>query len=222
MFAVRENNYLGKGLQVETKLLLNQESVKGNFSVTNPNFNNSDKSVYFSAEASETDRLSDFGYKTNKTGFMFGTNFEYLNDLNLGVGNSNFYEKIETNSTASTRQKSQEGDYWDSFLNLKFDYDKRNQKFQTSEGFRSRYYLDIPIVSKTNTLNNTYNLNYFTDLFEDNVSIFSVYLSAVESITNDDVKLQKIILPSSKLRGFETGKVGPKDGNDFIGGIMLL
>ena len=25
-------------------------------------------------------------------------------------------------------------------------------------------------------------------------------------------------MPSSKLRGFESGKVGPKDGSDFIGG----
>ncbi len=219
LFAVRENNYLGKGLQVETKLLLNQESVKGNFSVTDPNYRNSDKSVYFSAQASETDRLTDFGYKTDKTGFTVGTNFEYLNDLNLGVGNSNFYEKISTNSTASARQKKQEGNYWDSFLNLQFDYDKRNQKFQTSEGFRSIYFVDIPFVSKTNTLNNTYNLNYYTGLYENNVSIFSIYLSAVESITNDDVKLsERVFLPSSKLRGFETGKVGPKDGNDFIGG----
>ena len=109
------------------------------FSVNNPNYLNSDKAVYFSAEASDTDRLTDFGYKTTKQGFLIGTSFEYLDNFNLGIGTSNFYEKIETNSTASTRQKSQEGDYWDSFLNLKFDYDKRNQAFQTSDGFRSRY-----------------------------------------------------------------------------------
>ena len=33
----------------------------------------------------------------------------------LGLGSSNFYEKIETNSTASKKQQDQEGDYWDSF-----------------------------------------------------------------------------------------------------------
>ena len=52
------------------------------------------------------------------------------NDLKLGLGNSNFYEKIETNSTASARQQAQEGDYWDSFLNLNFDYDKRTKNFK--------------------------------------------------------------------------------------------
>ena len=29
---------------------------------------------------------------------------------------------------------------------------------------------------------------------------------------------ERLSIPSSRLRGFESGKVGPKDGNDFIGG----
>ena len=219
MFGVQENNYLGKGIKLNTNFILNEESVKGIFSVTNPNFNNSDKSVSFSAESSETNRLSSFGYKTNKTGFLIGTNFEYLDDLRLGIGSSNYYEKIQTDSTASARQKSQEGNYWDSFINLNFDYDKRNQKFQTSDGYRSRYLVNIPIVSKTNSLINSFNYQYYTELYENNISNFSLYVETVDSITNDDVKLsERIFLPSSKLRGFERGKIGPKDGNDFIGG----
>ena len=71
-----------------------------------------------------------------KIGFNVGTNFEYLSDLKLGLGTSSFYEEIETNSTASARQK-QAGNYWDTFVNLNFDHDKRNQKFRTSDGSRS-------------------------------------------------------------------------------------
>ena len=134
--------------------------------------------VYFTAEASETDRLSAFGYKTNKTGFSLGTNFEFLNDLRLGVGNSNYYEKIETDSTASTRQKSQEGNYWDSFLNFQFDFDTRNQKFQTSEGIRSQYFIDLPIISETGTLTNTYMYKYFTEFYENNISSFTLLRSS--------------------------------------------
>ena len=219
MFGVKENNYLGKGIKVDTNLFVNEESIKGVFSVTNPNFNNSDKSVNFNIQSSETNRLTDFGYKTNKSGFTIGTYFEYLDDFNLGLSTSNYYEKIETDSTASARQKSQAGDYWDSFINLNFDYDKRNQKFETSEGFRSRYLIDLPIISKTNSLSNTLNYQYYTELYENNISNFSIYLKAVNSISNDDVKLsERIFLPSNKLRGFERGKVGPKDGDDFIGG----
>ena len=218
-FGVKENNYLGKGLKVEANALLREDSVKGTFSVTNPNFNNSEKSVYFSAQALEVNRLTENGYKTNKQGFSIGTNFEYLDSLNLGLGTSNYFEKIETNSTASARQKKQSGNYYDSFLNLNFDYDKRNKKFQTNEGFRSRYFVDLPLISKTNSLSNSYNYQYYTELYENNISNFSLYLKSVESLTNKDVKLsERIFLPSSKLRGFEFGKVGPKDGGDYIGG----
>ena len=218
-FGVRENNYLGKGITVESNLSVSDESLKGLFSVTNPNFKNTDKSVYFSAEAIETDRLTAFGYKTNKTGFSLGTNFELLNDFKFGLGNSNFYEKIETDSTASARQRSQEGNYWDSFLNLQFDFDTRNQKFQTSEGFRSQYFLDLPVVSETATLSNTYLYKYFTELYENNISSLSFFVRSSVSLTDEDIKLsERIILPSNRLRGFERGKVGPKDGDDFVGG----
>jgi outer membrane protein insertion porin family len=75
--------------------------------------------------------MEKFGYKSNKTGIDIGTNFEYLDDFRLGLGMSNFYEVIKTDSTASEAQQKQKGNYWDSFLNLDFNYDKRNQKFQT-------------------------------------------------------------------------------------------
>ena len=218
-FGIKENNYLGKGISLASNLTLTDESLKGRFSVTNPNFKNTDKLLYFSAEASEIDRLSAYGYKTNKTGVSLGTNFEYLNNFTVGLGNSNFYEKIETDSTASSRQKTQEGNYWDSFINLNFDYDTRNQKFQPSDGFRSQYFLDMPVISETASLTNTYLYKYFTELYENNISSFSIFLSSAISLKNEDIKLsERIILPSNRLRGFERGKVGPKDGEDFIGG----
>ncbi len=219
MFSVKENNYLGKGIKLSNTLLINEESIKGSFSISNPNYKNSDKSVYLNLQALETDRLKNFGYKTNKTGFSFGTGFEIYDDTFINLGNSHFYEKITTNSTASDRQKKQEGNYWDSFLNLNLDYDKRNQKFQTSEGYRSRYFLDLPFISDTYSLSNTYTYKYFTQLYENNRSNFSIYLKSVDSITGEDVKLsERVFLPSNRLRGFESGKVGPKDGSDFIGG----
>ncbi len=221
-FAVKENNYLGKGITIETNATLTDESVKGLFSVTNPNYRNSDKSLNFTVEATEVDRISDFGYKNNKVGFSFGTSFEYLEDLNLGLSTSSYIEKIDTDATASARQKKQEGNYWDTFGVLNFDYDKRNQKFQTSEGFRSRYFVNIPIVSDTNTLTNTFDYKLFSELFEQNVSTASFFFKATNSLSNDDVKLsERLFVPSYKLRGFQKGKIGPKDGDDYIGGNFV-
>ena len=218
-FGVKENNFLGQGIKLDSDISLATDSVKGKFSVTNPNFNNSDKSINLTIDASENDNYKKYGYKTNKTGISIGTDFEYYDDFFLGVGTSNFYEKIETNSTASARQQAQEGSYWDSFLKLDFNLDKRNQKFQASSGFKSFYSLDLPIVSDTNTLKNYYNHSIYFDLYEKNISSVSFYFETANSLNNKDVKLsERINIPSRRLRGFESGRIGPKDGDDFIGG----
>ena len=218
-FGVTENNFLGRGIGLNSNITLSTETLKGLLSVDNPNFLNSDKSIFASVEALETDKLADYGYKTNKSGFSFGTNFEYLDDFKLGVSSSNYLEKIETDSSASSNMKKQEGNYLDSFANFKFDYDKRNQKFQTSDGFRSTYYLNMPIISDTNTLKNAYDYKYYTELYDENITTLSFYMSAANSISNEDIKLsERLNVPSNRLRGFEYGKVGPKDGNDYIGG----
>ena len=83
MFAVRENNFLGKGISLDSQLKISEEDIKGNFTVSNPNFRNSDKSILFNLQTLETDRMSTSGYKTNKSGFTIGTEFEYYDDLNL-------------------------------------------------------------------------------------------------------------------------------------------
>ena len=221
-FGVKENNYLGRGLGVDANATISAESFKGKLSVTNPNFNNSDKSTFFNIQAIEIDRLSASGYKTNRTGFELGTGFEYLQDLNLNLSTSTFVEKIETDSTASTRQKAQKGNYLDTFVRFNFDLDKRNQKFKTSEGYRSNYNIQLPVISDTNTLTNSYNYRIFSELIENNISSFSILLKSATSITGEDIKLtERLAVPSSRLRGFQRGKIGPKDGTDFIGGNFV-
>ena len=221
-FGVLENNYLGKGLAVEANATINLESFKGMLGVENPNFNNSDKSLFGNIQAIEIDRMTNNGYKTNKTGFELGTNFEYYEDFNLGFSTRTFYEKIDTDSTASARQQSQEGNYFDTFFNSRFDYDKRNQKFRPDDGFRSTYTLDIPLISETYTLTNRYSFQKYASLYDNNLSSFGIYLEAANSIKGDDIKLtERLYIPTRKLRGFERGKVGPKDGSDFVGGNYI-
>ena len=45
------------------------------------------------------------------------------------------------------------------------------------------------------------------------------YVGSINSVSNEDVRISKrLYAPSSRLRGFKSGKVGPKDGDDFVGG----
>ncbi len=104
-FGIKENNYLGKGLKVETNLSVGSDKIVGNFDLQNPNINNTDKSVNFGVRATEIDRLTAFGYKSKKIGGLVGTKFEYLEDFTLGIEASSFIEDISTDSSASARQK---------------------------------------------------------------------------------------------------------------------
>ena len=222
-FGVKENNFLGKGIGLNTSMTLTPETVKGQFSVNNPNFKNTDKAIRFNVQALEMDRIASFGYKSSKLGFSAGTKFEYLQDLSLGLDFENFYEKISTDASASNLQKTQEGNYWDTFINLDFDLDKRNQKFDTTEGFISFYQTSIPLISDTNTFKNTISYKLFSELYENNLTSAAFSLSTSNSISGDNIKLsERLFVPSRRLRGFENGKIGPKDSNDFIGGNHMF
>ena len=77
----------------------------------------------------------------------------------------------------------------------------------------------MPILSDTNTFTNIYNYKIFKELYENNVSTFSFSFQGATSLSGDDIKLsERLYIPGRKLRGFETGKIGPKDGSDYIGG----
>ena len=51
------------------------------------------------------------------------------------------------------------------------------------------------------------------------VGKLSLYMKAVNSIDDSDVRISKRAkMPYNRLRGFEREKIGPKDGEDYIGG----
>jgi len=218
-FGIKENNFMGKGIKFDTNLELSEEQIRGQFSVFNPNFRGSDNALSTNFQSLTNDLMSDYGYKTTKTGVSFGTRFEYYEDLFLSPSVSSFYESLKTTSTASNTLKKQRGTYFDTDIDYTLDFDKRDQKFQTSNGFRSRFTQSIPLISKTNALLNGYEFNLYEEIADDMVGEFTFYVRAINSLTDDDVRIsERLFLPSSKLRGFERGKIGPKDGQEFIGG----
>ena len=218
-FGVAENNYLGRGIEFSADATVSAESLKGLISLNNPNYRGSNRSLNASLESTVTDRLKNFGYKSNKSGFSVGSNFEYYEDLYWNTGLSSYVEKLETDATASASIKKQEGSYFDTYFNQTLSYDKRNQKFKTSDGFISRFTQNIPIISESYTLTNAYDYKVYNQWLDENVFSFGFFVKTANSLGDKDVRLSdRLFLPSSKLRGFESGKVGPKDGADYIGG----
>ena len=223
-FGIKENNYLGKGVKLNAKVQYTEATIKGIFSVSNPNFRNTDNSLYTTFQSENTDKLKESGYKTDITGLSFGTGYEKYENFYVFPSISFDYESLSTTSTASAIRKKHDGNYFDGTLNYRINYDKRNQRFQASEGFKSSFSQSIPVISNQYELFNTYQLIKHTKFLNDAVATFSFDAKSINALgKNKEVRSSKrIFIPSHMLRGFEPGKVGPKSNtNEYVGGNYL-
>ncbi len=217
-FSVTEKNFMGRGVGLVSSLELSEEKVKGEFTVNNPNFNYTEKSLNTSIFAINTDKMADSGYDSSEVGFSFGTGFEQYNNLFFQPSFKTVAEKLETNSLASASIKKQEGSYFTSTVGYTFDYDIRNQKFQTTDGFRTRFFQTLPVISDSNTITSGFIYDHFLS-FEELTTGVGLYLKNATGLS-DDVRIsERLGLPRNRLRGFKSGRIGPVDaGNDHVGG----
>ena len=218
---ITEKNFLGKGINLNTQLEISEDKIKGQFIYSKPNFNYSDNTLFTSIRSSTTDRLKDFGYETSEIGFSLGTEFEQYENLFFNPEINLSIEDLETNSTASNSLKKQAGNYEDFYFNYGLNYDLRNSSYKPSSGYKTSFYQKLPMVSSNNEITNTFiftkhkKLNKETDM----VGKASIYFTTVNSIDDSDVRISKRAkMPYNRLRGFEKDKIGPKDGDDYVGG----
>jgi len=215
---IKENNYLGLGIKLDTDVTITDDTVKGKFSVLNPNYNNSDKSLNTSLESSTNDFMSTSGYKTTRTGFTIGTEFEQINNLFVNLELSNFYEDLETSASATSIVKKQQGNYIENLLSYRITYNKLDQNFQPTDGFINRFSQKLPIYSDDLSIENSFTSSIYHSINENLILSANLFIKTIDSI-DDNVRISKrVFVPGRLLRGFESGKIGPKDGNQYIGG----
>ena len=216
-----EKNFLGKGINLNTNLEISEETVKGQFIYSKPNFNYSDNTLFTSVSSVTEDYLTDFGYKVDNIGFSVGTTFEQKENLFFSPEINIAFEDLETNSTASNNLKKQEGSYDDLYFNYSLDYDMRDSRFRPTSGNKVSFYQEMPFISNTAELTNVFIFTQYKKLNDASNMIgkASFYAKSVNTIKDSDARISKRAqVPYKRLRGFQRGKVGPLDNNDYIGG----
>ena len=218
---IKEKNFLGKGINLSTNLEVSEESVRGEFVYSKPNFAYTDNTLFTSARSTTTDYLTDYGYKISNIGFAVGTEFEQYENLFFSPELDFNIEDLTTNSSASKALKKQEGAYQDFYFNYGLNYDLRNSYYRPSSGNKTSFFQELPIVSDNNEISNTFVFTQYKKLNQASNMIgkASLYLEAVNSLDGSDVRISKRAqVPYNRLRGFERGKVGPVDNDDYVGG----
>ena len=218
---LKERNFLGKGIILNTDFQVSTEGVKGSLTYSKPNFNYTDNTLFTKIKSTSQDSLSTAGYKITTAGLSLGTVFEQYENLFFSPEIDFTQEDLTTNSSASNSLKKQEGSYSDFYFNYGLVYDTRNSSYNPSSGNIFSFSQDLPVISSDNEIKNVLILTNYKSLTDSKEIIgkASFYFSAINSIDGSDVRISKRTrIPSNRLRGFQKGKVGPIDSGDFIGG----
>jgi len=216
-FSLKENNYLGKGLGVDASLNMTEHAVRGGFSMEDPNFRNSGNLVWGGLTNIKTDR-PDSGYKNTLTKFDLGTKFEHLTNLYLSPNLALAFDDLTVTDSASTSMKKQAGNFTELTFGYGIEKDNRDRPWMPTSGSLVSFHQGLPLYSEQGSIFNSIHYTKY-HLFTENVIGALKFYGANVIAVEDDVRLSKRLhIPSRRLRGFESHKVGPKDGIDYVGG----
>ena len=219
---IKENNFLGKNIKLDTNLTLSENQVRGIFVYSKPNFNNTDNTLYTSLKSTTTDNLSNQGYETTNLGFSLATSFEQYENLFYKPEISAASEDLKTNSTATSNLKKQEGSYLDLYYNHSFIYDLRNRSYKATDGYKTIFYQEIPLSSETAEFINAFEYVKYQSLPSEMVGRLAFMGKSAHTLSSKDVRISKrLYVSQNNLRGFEKGKVGPFKNNNYVGGNYI-
>ncbi len=217
-FNVSENNWLGKGKKVSTFVNVNKTTFEGGISVSDPNYDFSGNSLSYGLNTITNDKPSS-GFKNKIYSSNIGVGFEQYRNIYISPGLSLSYDDLTVESTASQSLQKQAGEVTDLSGAYSISLDKRNRTFKPTDGYISSFTQQLPVFSDAPTIQNSYSYSVYNQFNQDVIGSFKLYASNITGIQDEDVRLSKrISIPSRRLRGFEYGKVGPKDGLDYVGG----
>ena len=215
---ISENNWLGEGKKLAFDIQVDEESLAGKLNFTNPNYDFLGNSINYSISSVGNDK-PDQGYENTVVSAFIGTAFEQYRDVSVSLGLGANYDDLRTLDSASDNLKKQSGTFSDFTASYGFSYDKRNRAFMPTSGSIISFNQSLPIYADRSSISNTFTSSTYKSFNENIVGAGKLYLSAINGLSSEDVRLSKRkSLSTRRLRGFEKNKIGPVDGSDHIGG----
>ena len=216
--AVAENNWLGEGKRLKFDIEVDEESLAGGLNFTNPNYNYLGNEIGFFINSVSNDKPNQ-GYENTLYSAGLNTTFEQYKDLYATLGIAASYDDLRADSSASSSLKKQSGEFSELNGNYGFFYDTRDRSFMPRSGGIYKFNQTLPVLADKKYVSNRITLSKYKLLTENVIGAGKFYLAAINGVSDDDVRLSKRnFLSTSRLRGFERGKIGPVDGGDHIGG----
>ena len=160
-FNIKENNWMGKGMTIASFLDLDKDSIKGQLSLRDPNYNMSGNELNYNISSIQTDKTEESGYKNTITSLGIGTRFEQYQDIFIAPSLNYSHDSLTVDDTASTNLQKQEGSFSDLALSYSIQQDKRDKAYMPTDGFYSSFSQTIPVYADAPYLRNSYRFSKY-------------------------------------------------------------
>ena len=216
---LRENNFLGKGQKVKFDTSFSNTRTAYDISLTEPYFNNKPLSLTTNLYSNFTDPTG-VNYETEDLGFGISTSFPISTDRHLELRYSLFTSKIKANSSATVYENALAGTDTVSSIGYTLVFDRRNSRYKPSDGFNLKLSQDLAgLGGDSYYYKNNFEFNYYKRLSKRFIGAYKFQGGNINGYNDKYSPLSSNFkLGGKKLRGFKSGKIGPKLGNSYTGG----
>jgi len=222
-FSVQEHNFLGRGQNVGVSLLLSQHLVRADLSFNEPYFLDRNLSAGFDIFSIDQNQLLNSQYDQVAVGFTLNSGYQMTEFLrqtwHYTLRNDDITNIL---STASQFIRDQQGNVTTSEIGQALLYDKRNDRFDPTDG----YYIQVGTDFAGAGGNAAYyrlsgEIGYFYPIAPEWVASAIGRAGKIEGILGRPVRLSnRFFLGQEEMRGFALAGIGPRDTTtgDALGG----
>ncbi len=216
---IKETNFLGNGQKLNFTTSFSSTKNTYDISFTEPYFNNKQLALTGSLYSDVTDPGS-VNYETEDIGLGFKIQFPLSVNTYFSARYSLFTSKIKADSNATAYERLLSGTDTVSILGYTLKYDKRNSRYKPSSGYLFEVDQDIAGLGGTSYyLKNRIDYNIYKRLSNRLIGSFKFEAGNLNGYNSKYAPLSSNFkLGGKRLRGFKSGKVGPRTGNSYTGG----
>ena len=95
---------------------------------------------------------------------------------------------------------------------------KENQSFQPTDGYKTEFLQTLPLLQDSSSILTGLSGSIYHAMSENVIGSIKYYARFVHGVDGDVRLTNRLFLPSKRLRGFQASKIGPVDGDDYVGG----
>ena len=216
---LKERNFLGKGQKVNFTSSFSNTRNTYDVSITEPYFNNKPLSLTGLIYSSFTDPAS-VNYETEDIGLGLNARFPISNDIFFEGRYSLFTAKVKADSNATDYENLLAGTDTNSMIGYSLFLDKRDSRYKPSKGYSFEVNQDIAgLGGTTYYLKNNIDYSIYKRINKNFIGSLKFQAGTLNGFNSEYAPLSSNYkLGGKKLRGFKSGKVGPKTGNSYTGG----